>query len=96
MVNYLFVSLQMNDISLIYNGIFKRKIMIPIEVIHEVELEGPSQFNSNYMLVFYDKNKQKLGRLPIYWFSRTAIVHLLKFLQEKKLWYSIKSSLRSF
>lgn len=86
-VNYMFVSIEMKENSFVYNGIIKRGTSIPFGAIQEIELEGPSQFNSNYMLALYGEksNYEKrlvLRRIPIYWFSRNEIVQLLNSIKE--------------
>jgi hypothetical protein len=88
MINYLVVSIEVKEQSIVYNGFIKRGIMIPLKAIKEIELEGPSQFNSNYMLAFfkerkslYDRNTE-LGRLPIYWFSRMEVLQLLESIKK--------------
>jgi hypothetical protein len=82
-INYLVASIHVKENSIVTNGFFKRGKAVPYRAVQEVELEGPSQFNSNYMLALYGERKpnlakrQVLTRVPIYWFSRKKIVELL-------------------
>jgi hypothetical protein len=87
-INYLVASIHVKENSIVTNGFFKRGKVIPFGAIQEVELEGPSQFNSNYMLALYGEKKpnlsksQVLARVPLFWFSRNKIVDLLNTIKE--------------
>lgn len=87
-INYLVASIHLKENSIVQNAFFKRGKVIPYGAIQEVELEGPSQFNSNYMLALYGERKpnlakrQVLARIPIYWFSRNMVVELLNTIKE--------------
>jgi hypothetical protein len=87
-INYLVASVHVKENTIVTNGFFKRGKVIPYGTIQEVELEGPSQFNSNYMLALYGERKPNLAkrhvlaRIPIFWFSRSKIVDLLNTVKE--------------
>jgi hypothetical protein len=87
-INYLVASIHAKENSIVTNGFFKRGKSIPYGAIQEVELEGPSQFNSNYMLAFYGERhstlakRQVLTKVPIYWFSKGKMVDLLNTVKE--------------
>lgn len=87
-INYLVASIHVKENSIVNNGFFKRGKVIPFGAIQEVELEGPSQFNSNYMLAFYGERqsnlakRQVLTKVPIYWYSRNNMVDLLNTIKE--------------
>lgn len=87
-INYLVASIHIKGNSIITNGFFIRGKVIPFGVIQEVELDGPSQFNSNYMLALYGERKpnlakrQVLAKIPLYWYSRNTIVDLLNTIKE--------------
>jgi hypothetical protein len=87
-INYLVASIHVKENSIVSNGFFKRGKVIPYGAIQEAELEGPSQFNSNYMLALYGERqsnlakRQVLSKIPIYWFSRGKMVELLNTIKE--------------
>jgi hypothetical protein len=88
LINYLVVTIQMKENAFVYNGVFKKGILVPFDEIKEIDLEGPSQFNSNYRLAFYGeiqssqyKKRKELVKFPIYWFSRGEIIPLFKIIQ---------------
>ncbi|MFD2445296.1 hypothetical protein ACFSO7_15135 [Bacillus sp. CGMCC 1.16607] len=84
-INYLVVSLEVNENSLVFNGFFKRGIQIPFNQLKEVDLEGPSQFNSNYRLAFFgngSQNRQVFAKIPLYWFRRSEMTELLIEIQQ--------------
>jgi hypothetical protein len=87
-IQYLFVTIKVRDKSLIYNGVLKRGQEISFSSMNEIELEGPSQFNSNYMLAIYGEHRQGsdkrvlLRKIPIYWFSKGDMVSLLNAIRE--------------
>jgi hypothetical protein len=87
-INYLVASIHAKENSIVNNGFFNRGKVIPYGAIQEVELEGPSQFNSNYMLAFYGERhsnlakRQVLTKVPIYWYSRGKMVDLLNTIKE--------------
>jgi hypothetical protein len=87
-VNYLVASIHLKQDSIVTNGFIRRGKVIPYSAIQEVELEGPSQFNSNYMLALYGERKSNLAkrevlaRAPIYWFSRNKMIDFLNEIKE--------------
>jgi hypothetical protein len=90
LINYLVVTIQMKENAFVYNGVFKKGILVPFDEIKEIDLEGPSQFNSNYRLAFYGeiqssqyKKRKELVKFPIYWFSSVEIISLLKTIQNR-------------
>jgi hypothetical protein len=88
-INYLMVSLRIKDNSILYNGFFKKGILVAFDAIKEIEIEGPSQFNSNHRIVFWGEResafakRQVLVKFPIYWFSKKEVTQLLKTIQTK-------------
>lgn len=87
-IKYLKVTLEIKENTFVYNGVIKKGILVPFDEIKEIDLEGPSQFNSNYMLAFYGeiqssqyKKRQVLVKIPIYWFSRDEMIPLLKTIE---------------
>jgi hypothetical protein len=84
LINYVVNSVVVKDTSFVINGLMKRGIAVPFRQIEEIEIIGPSQFNSNHMVAFYGESdkafdkKQELGRFPIYWYSRREIADLLE------------------
>lgn len=88
-IGYLSVSIHRKDSLISYNGILKKAIEIPYSSIKEMELEGPSQFNSNYTMAIYGESESQLGkkklvRIPIYWFRRSDIMELLDHIRKRK------------
>jgi hypothetical protein len=101
-IQYLLVSIKIKDNSFIYNGVLKRGQEYSFSSISEIELEGPSQFNSNYMLALY--GEQKLGsdkrvllkKIPIYWFSRKEMVLLLNTIRESNPFVQLQKQVNSY
>jgi hypothetical protein len=88
-IGYLSVSIHRKDSGISYNGILKKNIEIPYLSMKEMELEGPSQFNSNYTMAIYGESesqmgKKKLVRIPIYWFRRSDVRELLVDIRKKR------------
>ncbi|MHC0039117.1 hypothetical protein [Pseudoneobacillus sp. C159] len=83
-INYLVSTVEVKDTSIVINGLIKRGVAVPFRQIEVIEIIGPSQFNSNYMVAFFGETdkafdkKQELGRFPIYWYSRREITALLE------------------
>jgi hypothetical protein len=88
-VGYLSVSIHRKESCISYNGIIKKGIEIPYSSMKEIELEGPSQFNSNYTMVIYGESESQLGkkklvRIPIYWFNRNDVNELLEDIRKRR------------
>lgn len=85
-INYLSISYQLKDKAFITKRFFNSEKLVPFHSIKEIELEGPSQFNSNYMVAFYGEKefekRKPLVKIPIYWFSRKDIIELLRTIQQ--------------
>jgi hypothetical protein len=88
-VNYMGVSFEVKGSEFVYNKFFKKGIRIPLKNIAEAEIEGPTQFNSNYHLAFYGKmtsttqSRPLLGKIPIYWYSRDDMGEFLNNLKKR-------------
>ncbi len=83
-INYLRGSVKIDEKSLMINRLIKKRFSIPFKEIKEIEIIGPSQFNSNHMMAFYGEGRQELGRFPFYWFSRLEVTLILETIKSKK------------